>query len=160
MYVQTLEFRAFTTIFRSVGPVISTLRSIKPGAGGAPLHASFSRICFVSGRKSGSWPLSSSACLITRRWRSSLRVPLKDRWRRARKARASLLRIFLLKSVIDPATFTPCRIVSVVAILNYISFGYCSCFVLLIEEERKKWLHTGESADLSAFNIRQTGMTT
>ncbi len=61
IYVQTLEFKAFTTILRSVGPVISTLRSIKPGAGLAPFHASFSRMCLVSGRKSGSWPLSSSA---------------------------------------------------------------------------------------------------
>jgi len=32
-------------IFRSTGPVISTRRSTSPGAGGAPRHASFSRMC-------------------------------------------------------------------------------------------------------------------
>lgn len=53
MYVQTSEFNAFTTILRSVGPVISTRRSTSPGAGGAPFQVGFSRMCLVSGRKSG-----------------------------------------------------------------------------------------------------------
>src|SRR5690242_6237852 len=61
IYVQTSEFNALTTILRSVGPVISTLRSTRPGAGGAPFHVGSSRMYLVSGRKSRRLPLSSSA---------------------------------------------------------------------------------------------------
>ena len=82
MYVQTSEFRALTTIFLSTGPVISTRLSARPGAGGAPFHASLSRMCFVSGRKSGRTPRSSSACLSTRFCRRALRVWLKVRCKR------------------------------------------------------------------------------
>lgn len=107
IYVHTFELRAFTTIFRSVGPVISTLRSTRPGAGGAPRHVSSSRIAFVSGRKSGKTPLSSSCCRMTRRSRRFLRVELKARWRRARNAVASWVRIFFWDSSTEPRMATP-----------------------------------------------------
>lgn len=45
-------------------------------------------------------------------------MALKDRWRSARNATASLVKIFLLKSLMVPAMLTPWRIDSVVAILN------------------------------------------
>lgn len=67
IYVQTLLFKALTTILRSVGPVISMRRSTRPGAGGAPFQESLSRMCLVSGRNSGRTPLSSSCWRITRR---------------------------------------------------------------------------------------------
>ena len=119
IYVQTSALRALTTILRSVGPVISTRLSIRPGAGGAPFHASFSLTCFVSGRKPGRAPLSSSTCLITRRWRRLFLVALKDRWRRARKATASLVKMSLCVSLIVPVMSTPWMIASIAAIVEY-----------------------------------------
>lgn len=116
IYVQTFEFKALMIILRSVGPVISTLRSANPGAGIAALHVTSSLMCLVSGRKSGRAPLSSSACLITRRWRSSFLLGLKDLWRRARKAMASFVRIFLLDSLMVPEMLTPWMIESMLAI--------------------------------------------
>lgn len=118
MYVHTSEFNAFTTIFLSVGPVISTLRSTRPGAGGAPFQASLSRICFDCGRKSGSTPLSSSACRITRRCNKSFRFMLNDRWSKARNAIASLLRIFRVWSFRGPRIETPWRSCSSTDILQ------------------------------------------
>lgn len=124
MYVQTLLFKAFTTILRSVGPVISILRSTRPGAGGGPCHALLSLTCLVSGKKSGKTPLSSSCCLITRLWRSSFRVLLNVLWRRARKPVASGVRIFLWVSFIFPRMFTPWLSCWMVAIITkMIAFG-------------------------------------
>jgi hypothetical protein len=45
------EFIALMVILRSVGPVISTRRSTRPGAGGATCHESSSRTERVSSRK-------------------------------------------------------------------------------------------------------------
>ncbi|KAH0294862.1 malate synthase, partial [Aureobasidium sp. EXF-3399] len=83
-----LPFSALTTIFLSVGPVISILRSMRPGAGGAPFHASLSRMCLVSGR-------------------NSLRVLLNVRWRRARKTVASLEMTLRLRSLRALSTLFP-----------------------------------------------------
>lgn len=48
MKVLAPELSAFITILRSVGPVISTRRSSKPGAGGAQIHVESSRMAAVS----------------------------------------------------------------------------------------------------------------
>lgn len=125
MYVQTLEFNALTTIFRSVGPVISVLLSTKPGAGVAPLHAGLSRIRLVSGRKSGSTPLSSSAWRMSRRCSSSLRRALNERWSRARKAVASLLKILLVRLLRGPRIDTPWMIASMFDMLNLCLHWIC-----------------------------------
>ena len=52
------ELRALMVILRSVGPVISTRRSSRPGAGGATCQSP-SRIPWVSGRKSSISPAAS-----------------------------------------------------------------------------------------------------
>ena len=140
IYVQTFEFNAFTTIFRSVGPVISTRRSTRPGAGGAPFQASFSRICLVSGRKSNSCPRSISAWRSTRRWRSALRVGLKVRCKRARKAVASLVRILQASGLRGPRMATPLSWASnkiamaaavLVAIVTVVTAAVVCCLRLL-----------------------------
>src|SRR6266571_1494074 len=74
------ELRALIIILRSTGPVISTRRSVRSGRIGATVQ-SRSRISFVSGRKSGSRPASSSC------WRS--RRCASRRWRSGSKRRAS-----------------------------------------------------------------------
>lgn len=131
IYVQTSEFNAFTTIFLSVGPVISTRLSTRPGAGGAPFQVSLSRMCLVSGKKSGRLPLSSSAWRILRRSSSCLRVLLKERCSRARNASAGGVRIFLCSSLTAPRMLTPCRMVSVEAMAAvevkymYARIGWC-----------------------------------
>ena len=50
-------FSALTVILRSVGPVISTRRSSRPGPGPATRQLGSARMPAVSGRKSGSAPL-------------------------------------------------------------------------------------------------------
>jgi len=52
------ELRALMTIFLSTGPVISTLRSVSPGAGGGPFQSSLCLTCSVSARKLGNSPPS------------------------------------------------------------------------------------------------------
>ena len=52
------EFSALMVIFFSTGPVISTRRSSRPGAGGATRQVGSLRMCRVSGRNRGSWPLA------------------------------------------------------------------------------------------------------
>ena len=56
------EFSALIVIRRSVGPVISTRRSTRPGAGGATRQFGSERMCSVSGRKSSIAPRENSAC--------------------------------------------------------------------------------------------------
>ena len=51
------EFSALMVIFLSTGPVISTRRSSRPGAGGATRQFGSLRTDSVSVRKRGSWPL-------------------------------------------------------------------------------------------------------
>jgi hypothetical protein len=118
MYVHTFELSAFTTILRSVGPVISTRRSTKPGAGGAPFQVALSRICLVSGRKSGKMPLSSSLCLMARRSRRAFRVELKVRWRSAKNAVASLERMIFWASLTEPWMATSLLMASMSTILQ------------------------------------------
>src|ERR1700722_9608952 len=45
------ELSALMVIFRSVGPVISTRRSTRPGAGAATRHPGSSRMAWVAGRQ-------------------------------------------------------------------------------------------------------------
>ncbi len=61
--------------------VISTRRSTRPGARGAPFHATSARMAAVSGRKSGSLPASSSFWRWSRRARSSRRLRTHKRGR-------------------------------------------------------------------------------
>ncbi|KAI9236679.1 MAG: hypothetical protein BYD32DRAFT_418229 [Podila humilis] len=74
MKVAAPEFKALMTILRSTGPVISTRRSWRPGAGLAALQVASSRMLRVSGKKSGKRPLSSSIWRCWRRWRRAWRV--------------------------------------------------------------------------------------
>ena len=61
-------FKAFTTILRSVGPVISTRRSSRPGAGGAQTHVGSARTCAVSDGKLSCSPASRRCWMV---WRAS-----------------------------------------------------------------------------------------
>lgn len=87
------EFNAFTTIFLSVGPVISTLLSSNPGPGSAHLHPTSSLTRWVDCRKCSFLPESSSDWILRRLERSWRRVGLKVRWRVRRKERAWGVRI-------------------------------------------------------------------
>ena len=147
MYVHTSELSALTTILRSVGPVISTRRSTRPGAGSAPRHVGSSRMCLVSGRKSGSTPLSISAWRSTRRSSSWRRVSSKVRCRVARNAHASLVKILLLAGLIAPRTLTPLRIesvwvediLSVLLFLFLFCLCFCFCFYFIFISYREAW---------------------
>ena len=68
------EFRALIVIFRSVGPVISTLRSINPGASAATFQERSSRIALVSSRNESSLPLAIAAIRSLRFASSSKRL--------------------------------------------------------------------------------------
>ena len=59
MNTRAPELRALIIILRSTGPVISTRLSLRSAGGGATCQSP-SRTTFVSGRKSGSAPASSS----------------------------------------------------------------------------------------------------
>jgi hypothetical protein len=59
-------FRALTTIFLSVGPVISTLLSSKPGPGGTQCQEGSARTRAVSGEKSNGTPESNLLCASSR----------------------------------------------------------------------------------------------
>ena len=72
MNMRAPELRALITIFRSVGPVISTRRS-RSGSGTGSIVQSPSRISRVSGRKSGSSPAASRCCCSARVASSSRR---------------------------------------------------------------------------------------
>ncbi len=63
------EFSALMVIFRSVGPVISTRRSTRPGAGAATRQSGSSRMTWVAARKSSVPPADSSTC---RAWRAAI----------------------------------------------------------------------------------------
>ncbi|CPU67002.1 Uncharacterised protein [Mycobacteroides abscessus] len=80
------ELRALIVIFGSVGPVISTRRSSRPGAPAEPAtrHDGSSRTGRVDGRKSGSMP-SATSC--RRCWRS-----MRSSWRRATNRSCSSVR--------------------------------------------------------------------
>ncbi|GAP59084.1 hypothetical protein AHiyo1_22980 [Arthrobacter sp. Hiyo1] len=86
------EFSALMVIFRSTGPVISTRRSSKPGAGGATRQFGSFRMPAVSGRNRGSCPLAiwpRRACLACI---SSWRRSAVARCRAATNSRASGVR--------------------------------------------------------------------
>ena len=70
-------FNALITILRSVGPVISTLLSSRPGAGGAQVHDGSLRTEVVSAGKSGGWPASKRRCASSRATRRFCLVELK-----------------------------------------------------------------------------------
>ena len=67
------QLSALMTILRSVGPVISTRRSCISAGTGATRQDGSSRMAAVSGKKSGSAPLSMAACLASRASSRSLR---------------------------------------------------------------------------------------
>jgi hypothetical protein len=67
------ELSALMVIFRSVGPVISTRRSTRPGAGDATRQAGSSLIWRVPGRKSRVPPAEISTCRVSRAASSSAR---------------------------------------------------------------------------------------
>jgi hypothetical protein len=104
---QTLapEFSALTVILRSVGPVISTRRSSRPGAVGATCHDSSSRIERVSGRKpSGFSPDCSSSRRTRRASSSSRRRPANVLSSLARKSSAAGVRISANRPSTGPVT--------------------------------------------------------
>ena len=59
------EFSALMVIFLSTGPVISTRRSVRPGAGGATRQFGSFRTDSVSRRNRGSWPLPICCAAVT-----------------------------------------------------------------------------------------------
>src|SRR3954447_6131670 len=82
------ELSALMTIFRLVGPVISTRRSASASGSGAIVQSP-SRISLVSSRKSSEPPASSSAWRSSRRASSCRRVASSSRWSVATRSRAS-----------------------------------------------------------------------
>src|SRR3954452_16898901 len=81
-------FRALITIFRSVGPVISTHRFWRSCGAGATCQSP-SRISRVSSRKSSVPPSSSDRWRSTRLSNRSRRRPSKRRWSSLTNSRAS-----------------------------------------------------------------------
>jgi len=98
MKVLAPEPKALMTIFLSVGPVISTLLSSKPGPGGAHRQATSSLTFWVECRKCKCLPASSSAWTLSLLARSCLRVALNVRWRIVKNLRASGVRILEVAS--------------------------------------------------------------
>jgi len=80
---------ALITIFLSVGPVISTRRSSRPGAGGAHCHDGSARTCAVSARKSKGTPESNRRWASSRAASNDWRVGSNVLWRAERNLRAS-----------------------------------------------------------------------
>jgi hypothetical protein len=94
---QTLapELSALMVIFRSVGPVISTRRSVRSaGAGGA--NQSAARMSAVSGRKPSVPPAAISARRAARAASNSLRRGRNRRFRSATNSTASSDRISVI----------------------------------------------------------------
>ena len=87
------EFSALIVIFRSVGPVISTRRSTRPGAGGATRQEVSCLICWVPGRKSSMAPAESSSCRAARAASNSARRGPNSRCSAAMRPSASGVRI-------------------------------------------------------------------
>ena len=100
------ELRALITIFRSVGPVISTRRSER-SAGLGPTFQSPLRISTVLGRKFGNSPLSSCSCLTLRFKRSSSLVFRKCLSNSATNFRASFDKTRSEPSIVYPRTSIP-----------------------------------------------------
>src|SRR6266852_6928 len=95
------EFRALMIILRSAGPVISTRRSCRSAGTGAMVQ-SLLRMRSVSGRKSGIFPASISACRCTLRCKSSSRRSRKARTSVATKLMASGVNISANSGVTSP----------------------------------------------------------
>lgn len=68
------ELSALIVIFRSIGPVISTRRSSRPGAGGATRQLASSRMRRVASRKRGESPSAKAARRLRRSCSSCWRV--------------------------------------------------------------------------------------
>ena len=101
------ELSALMVIFRSVGPVISTRRSTRPGAGEATRHSGSSLMCRVAGRKSSVPPADSSCCRAARAASSSARLAPKSRWSMAIRFSASGVRISSNRSPGGPVISMP-----------------------------------------------------
>src|SRR6266516_278182 len=91
MKTRAAELSALIIIFRSTGPVISQRRS-RRSEGASATRQSMSRTSFVSDRKRGRTPASSSACRSRRRSSSSRRRGFSSRCRRATRSSASRVR--------------------------------------------------------------------
>ena len=111
MNIRAPELSALMTIFRSVGPVISTRRSSRSEGTGS-ITQSVSRSSRVSGRKSGSSPAASRRCRSARASSSSSRRAPKRRSSSATKASASAVRIRPRRRSSTPATSAPAKAVT------------------------------------------------
>src|SRR5699024_9852834 len=99
------EFSALIVIFRSVGPVISTLRSTSPGAAPATCQCGSSRTPRVSVRKSSdSSPAASASRRSLRTSSSSRRRPAKALSSLAMNPSAAGVRIASKRSPVGPVT--------------------------------------------------------
>src|SRR5690606_18677833 len=110
---------ALMVIFRSVGPVISTRRSISPGAGGATRQSGSERTSTVSVRKSRLPPASHSACRRRRSASSSARRGPNSRCRYARNSNAGRVSTSSYRGCSGPRTCTPSGM--------SISYLHCVC---------------------------------
>ncbi len=101
------EFSALIVIFLSVGPVISTRRSTRPGAGSATRQDRSSRMSLVFTRKSSVPPSASARCRSCLAASSSLRRSLSSRCKVATRRSASSVRISSYLGAIRPVICTP-----------------------------------------------------
>src|SRR5262245_54167348 len=117
------ELSALMTIFRSTGPVISTLRSCRSFGIGATVQSP-SRISFVSGRKSGRRPSAISCCRATLCSNNTRRRSSNFRASSARKPIASRVRISPCSPMMGPLISTPAgaRAVFIVSLLGFYLF--------------------------------------
>ncbi len=100
------ELRALTAIRRSGGPVISTRRSVRPGAGRATCQSGSVRIDLVAREKSSGVPPRSRAERRRRSVSRSKRRAAKAASSRAMKSRASGVRTSSWRSPGTPRTWT------------------------------------------------------
>ena len=107
MNILAPELRALMTILRSTGPVISTRRSCRSAGTGATCHDASSRMCLVSGRKSGRSPASKASWRTTRAASSSARRARNSRCRPATNATASGVRISAISGETTSRISTP-----------------------------------------------------
>jgi hypothetical protein len=101
------ELSALIVIFLSVGPVISTRRSMRPGAGGATRHDVSLRIASVLVRKSSMAPADSSRCRSALAASRSRRRSPSSRCSTPIRSSASGVRISSYRSPDGPAISTP-----------------------------------------------------
>ncbi len=100
------ELSALTAMERSGGPVISTRRSVRPGAGRATRQSGSSRIGLVAREKSSGVPPRNRAERRRRSVSRSKRRAVKAASRRPMKSRASGVRTSSCRSPGAPRTWT------------------------------------------------------